>query len=276
MKAGEDISPQVAEVIRRDFGMGILKVTSTVDAPLLRLLSKNPDICEPALRLVTRPGLRLRDWAPRIEKLSRELGDRAPSVLRALGTSISGDDAVLFMRGIAGRALSRKNINKVADALENSGLNSREMGEAWECISRAQLSKGANKATSGLREGGEVVSGQYNKVHGIDGVGAAEDGRPVIFEFSMYRQKALGETADGVQLSPSWTAKRWNLAMDDPTLVAEFRRVGVDQKYLQKMDVNVTATWPRKLVVVHDSALTDANRMAAGLGPQDLFVLGGN
>ena len=121
-----------------------------------------------------------------------------------------------------------------------------------------------------------VVPGQFNGVHGIDGVGAAADGRPVIFEFSMDRAKALGQTVDGHQLSPSWTSARWNKAMDDPKLVENFRKVGVAEEYLVKVDPTVTKSWPRKLVVAHDSALTDANRMAAEIGPQDLFVLGGN
>ena len=272
LSTGEDISPEVAQLLRRD--LQALKTAGFVDASLLRLMSKRPDICEPAWNLATK--LRLRDMAPRLAKLSDELGERALSVMKALATNVTEDEAVLFMRGLSGRTLGRRQVEDVVRALENSGLNHLEVGEAWECISRAQLSKGAKKAVSGLRDGGEVVKGQHNKVHGIDGVGAAEDGRPVIFEFSMYHRKKLEDTADGHQLSASWIAERWNLAMGDPARIAEFRRVGVHEKYLRKVDAADTAAWLRKFVPAHESALTDSNRIAAGLGPQDLFVLGGN
>ena len=81
------------------------------------------------------------------------------------------------------------------------------------------LSGGSNRPVSGLREGSEVVAAQFNGVHGIDCVGAAVDGKPVIFEFSMDSAKALREMTDGVQLSPQWTAAKWNRAMERPELV---------------------------------------------------------
>ena len=270
-KSGGDISSEVAELMRRNWsqlGRGVL------DSDLLLLLSKRPDICEPAFDLAIR--LQLRSLAPRLAKLSEELGEKAPNLMKALATKFDKEQAILYMKGISGRMLSQKQVGRVAEALEQSALSTQEMGGAFECLTRAQLSRGTNKSLSGLREGGEVVSSQYNKVHGIDGVGATPDGRPVIFEISMYKNKALGETVDGVQLSPAWTADRWNKAMDVPELIAEFRRIGVNESHLRKVTTVDTVTWPRKLVVAHDSALTDANRMAAEIGPKDLFVLGGN
>ena len=271
-KSGEEISPAVAKLIQRD--IRAIRSGVQIDVALLRSMSRHPELCEDAWNLATKLGIR--NVGPRVEQISADLGERAPELLRVLSTTVAEDDAVLYMRGVAGRTLSQKQMVKTANAIEKSGLSTRDMGEAWECVSRAQLSAGVCKLKSGLREGGEVVKAQFNGVHGIDGVGAAADGRPVIFEFSMYRAKVLNDTADGFQLSPGWTSAKWNEAMKVESLVAAFRRVGVDPRYLRDVSAAEAGTWSRKFVPAHESALKDSNRLRAGIGPDDLFVLGGN
>jgi hypothetical protein len=51
---------------------------------------------------------------------------------------------------------------------------------------------------------------------------------------------------------------------------------GVDPRYLREVSEAEAGTWSRKLVVAHESALTDSNRLRAGIRTDDLFVLGGN
>jgi hypothetical protein len=155
----------------------------------------------------------------------------------------------------------------------------RDIHNALRWVARAQLSGGALKSRSGLKEGSRVLVGKHDSKHGIDGIGVGPDGKPVIFEFSMYDKKALGLDTDGlVQLSPEWVADRWSklVAVATPARLDELRAAGIDPKWLKPVAADDAGSWARKLVVAHDSALTDTNRLAAKLGPGDLMILGGD
>lgn len=71
-------------------------------------------------------------------------------------------------------------------------------------------------------------------------------------------------------------ADRWNKLIENatPQQLDELKAIGIDPKWLRKVTPEEAAQWTRKLVAAHQSALTDANRLAAELGPDDLLLLG--
>jgi hypothetical protein len=272
---GEDVSSEVAALIRRDFATAPLGV---IDAKLLELMTNNPAVRNAAWELAKKASVR--DPGSRIALLVRELGDSAPGALEAICRSMNPDEAQLLMRAVSGRMLSRRQVLELTDGLSKVGVAGKN-GEIWEVVARTQISGGALKSKSGLKNGGEVIAGQHNSIHGIDGIGASADGTPVIFEFSMNPIKKLEPDSKGlVQLGPGWTADRWHsmITKASPDQIADLRRIGIDPKWLDPnapVTPSQTSKWGRKLVVAHDSALSNTNRIAAELGPDDLMVLGG-
>jgi|GEM_PF-6978291 len=274
-KQGKDIAPEVAALIRRDL---LTAPIGMIDGKLIELMTANPAVRDTAWELAKKASVR--EPGARIALLVRELGDSAPAALEAIVKSMSPEEVQLLLRGLSGRMLSRRQVLKLTEGLSSIGSTGKN-GEIWEIVARAQISRGALKSRTGLKDGGQVIAGHHNSIHGIDGVGASADGTPVIFEFSMYPSKKLEPDASGrVQLGPAWTADKWNLLITkaSPEELAELLRIGIDPKWLDpKVAVTPaqTSRWGRKLVVAHDSALSDTNRIAAELGPDDLMVLGG-
>lgn len=271
-KQGEDISPEVAELIRRNIDS---IPPAVIDPWLIRFLSSNPAICDGAWELAMKAGVR--NSGPRIAQLAADLGEGAGPMLSKLASTLSARDSAMLLRGLSGRMLSRNQVISIVDGLQLLA-DTRTKGEVFEAVTRAQLSRGALKAGSGLKEGGEVIVGKYDSIRGIDGIGVGPNGRPVIFEISMDRMKALSPDESGLtQLSPAWTADRWNKMMQalPADRRADLKRIGVDDEWLRTVTPDEARTWTRKLVAAHESALTDANRLAAELGSDDLLLLGG-
>ena len=270
---GDDIAPEVASIIRRDIDR---IPRGALDADLLRLVSKDSTVREGAWALALKA--KVREPGARLAQLARDLGSEASTTMGRLAALLDTQDCAVLMRGLSPRTLSRAQVEQITAALRKAELSPTAQGEVFEAVSRAQLSGGALRAQSGLKEGGRVVVGKHNSKHGIDGIGAGQDGRPVIFEFSMYDKKALGPDVDGlVQLSPEWVADRWSkmIAAASSDRLAELKAIGVDSKWLKPITPSEASGWSRKFVVASESALTDANRLAAKLGPNDLMVLGG-
>ena len=266
--AGTEVSGEVSALLKRD----LAKITAgKVDEVLLAVLSSKPSICEPAWNIVVRTDLR--DLGPRVKVLAQELGEKAPRVFKAIDTQCDNDATVALFKGLSGRQLSRRQVEEIADAFRKTDLDSVARGEAFECVARAQLSHGVQKSQSGLRDGSRVICGKYNEVNGIDGIGVAADGRPVIFEFTMDRQKDLASTK---QLSPDWTTDRWNRLLQEKTSIKdELKQAGIDDRWLRQVTAEDARSWPRKLVAANESAINEANRLAAEIKMDDLFVLGG-
>lgn len=268
---GDELSPMVVELIKRNLKnipVGVL------DEELLKVMSANPELAESALQLAMKAAVR--KPGARIAMMIKDLGPGAPTTLAKLVASLTDEEATILMKAW-NRLLSGSDWTKLAAALERADLPPRVKGEIFESLTRFQLSKGALRSKSGLKQGGKVIAGQYNGVHGIDGIGAAEDGSPVIYEISMFKDKALTADANGlVQLSPTWVADRWNKLIENatPQQLDELKAIGIDPKWLRKVTPEEADRWIRKLVAAHQSALTDANRFAAQLGPDDLLLLG--
>ena len=270
---GDDIAPEVASILRRDLNSAAQGV---LDADLLRLMSRAPTVREGAWALALKA--KVREPGARLTQLAADLGTEAPTAMGRMAALMDTQDCAVLMRGLSPRMLSRSQVEQIVAGLKRAELSPTAQGEVFESVARAQLSGGALKARSGLKEGSRVIVGKHNSKHGIDGIGVGPDGKPVIFEFSMYDKKALGPDTDGlVQLSPEWVADRWSkmVAAATPARLDELRAMGVDPKWLNPVAAADAGSWARKLVVAHDSALTDTNRLAAKLGPDDLMVLGG-
>ncbi len=273
-RQGDDIVPEVAALIRRDIASLPVGVCDTT---LLKFLSSNPAARDGAWSLALKAAVR--DAGPRLERLTAGLGDSAGSIMGKLATTLDGREAALLMRGLGGRMLSREQVLDVVSGFRRLEVSPGIQGELFESVARAQLSRGALKNMSGLKDGGVVIVGKYNQIHGLDGIGAATDGKPVIFEFSMYESKVLQADANGmVQLSPGWVADRWSKLVTGatPEQLSDLRRVGIDRAWIRPITGEEAAKWSRKLVVAHESALTDLNRRNAQLGGDDLLLLGGN
>lgn len=272
-KGGDDLTPAVATLLRRDSAR--LRA-GLMDADLIRAMSRRPAAAESIMSIALQS--QLSGTGPRLLRLCDELGDKADRVLPAISKGFSTSEQVTLVKGLGGRMLSRSEVEEVTtalSALQRGGLDSVASGEVYETISRIQLSRGALKAKSGLKEGGEVIVGKHNGVNGIDGIGAAADGRPVIFEFTMDRVKDFRKQSPP-QLSPKWTAERWNLLMESEEFKRALAGAGVDSKWLRKVSETEARAWSRKLVAAHESALSGSNRLAAELGPDDLLLLGRN
>ena len=270
---GDDVAPEVAAIVKRDIDR---IPRGAFDADLLRLMSKNAAVREGAWALAMKA--KVREPGARLAQLASDLGAEAPVTMGRLAALLDTQDCAVLMRGLSPRMLSRSQVDQIVNGLRKAELSPTAQGEVFEAVSRAQLSGGALKAKSGLKDGVKVVVGKHNSKHGIDGIGADPDGRPVIFEFSMYDKKTLSPDVDGLaQLSPEWVADRWSkmIASASPSRLAELKQIGVDAKWLKPVAASDAGAWARKLVVAHEAALTDANRLAAKLGPNDLMVLGG-
>ncbi len=273
-KYGDDIAPEVADLIRRD----IDEIPSgLLDVDLLRFLSKNGVAREGAWALALKA--KVREPGARLAQLAADLGTEAPAAMGRMAALMDTQDCAVLMRGLSQRMLSRPQVEQIVAGLKRAEISPTAQGEVFESVARAQLSGGALKSRSGLKDGSRVLVGKHNSKHGIDGIGVGPDGKPVIFEFSMYDKKALGPDTDGlVQLSPEWVADRWSklVAVATPARLDELRAAGIDPKWLKPVAADDAGSWARKLVVAHDSALTDTNRLAAKLGPGDLMILGGD
>ncbi len=270
---GDDLSPAVSALLRRE---STRMHAGMIDVDLIRAMMRRPDAAESIMNIAKQS--QLGGTGPRLLRLCDELGDKADRILPAVSKGFSTSEQVTLLKGVGGRMLSRSEVEEVTtalSALQRSGLDSVAVGEVFETIGRSQLSRGALKAKLGLKEGAEVVVGKHNGVNGIDGIGAAADGRPVIIEFTMDRVKDLSKQRPP-QLSPEWTAARWNLLMESEDSRRSLATAGIDPKWLREVTTSETAIWSRKLVAAHESALGEANRLAAELGPDDLLLLGRN
>lgn len=270
--AGTDLSDDVVRLLKRDIGK---LAAGNIDEALLIMMSKNPKVCESAWNIAVRTGMR--DVAPRVEILVKELGDKAPRLLKGIEQQFDVDNIVCFFKGMSGRQLSRRQVESFTDALRKTDLDSVAQGDAFECVGRAQFARGVQKSKTGLKDGSPVIGGKYNEANGIDGIGVTSNGTPVIFEFSMDRAKDLAKSSEPAQLSRAWTSDRWSRMIESqPATVQKLSDMGIDGKWLRAVRAEDIGSWSRKLVLANESAITNANRMAAELGPDDMFALGGN
>jgi hypothetical protein len=273
-KTGDDVAPEVVELFKRDFH----KVRpGAIDPQFIRMMSRAPAVRDAVWDIALK--VPAKGTGQVLASLVDDLGPRAPSVLSRISTQLSSEEAAVLIRGLTPRLLSQDRVQELKKVFQRVDMASIDQGELFEAVARAQISGGALKAKNGLKEGARVVKGQHNSRHGIDGIGAGPEGRPVIFEFSMYERKVLDADANGLtQLSPEWVADRWNkmIAAAPAGRIEELNRLGIDEQWLKPTSAKEVLTWSRKLVVADESALTDANRLAAKLGPDDLLVLGKN
>ena len=273
-RSGDDITPEVLRLLKRDY---LTKCTrGTLDPALLRLMSDRPELCEVAWALATKAPIQ--KIGPRLVFLAQELGASAPRVLGKLASAMPEQEWQLLMRALNGKNMSRDQVMELVDALRKLDVAPTQQGELFELSARQLLSGGMHKANSGLKPGSKIISGKHNAIHGIDGIGTAANGAPVIFEFSMYPLKKLNTDADGLaQLSPKWVVSRWNELISGASRerLEELAQLGIDPKWLRQVSEQDVAEWVRKFVAADESALSAANRMAAGLGPDDLILLGG-
>lgn len=272
-RQGEDISPEVLALLKRDY---LAKCTaSTIDPTLLRLMTHRPELRDVVWELATKAPVR--DVGPRLKFLAEELGAGATRVLAAITRQMPEYEWQLLMRALNRNTLSSEQIGALVEAIARLDIAPTQMGELYEVVARQLLTSGQLRVKAGLKPGSKVVAGKHNAIHGIDGIGAAPDGVPAIFEFSMYPGKKLASDSEGlVQLSHPWIASRWNELIDSasPERLEELAQIGIDRKWLRTVSEQDVKTWLRRFVAAHESALSDANKMAAGLGPDDLILLG--
>ena len=169
---------------------------------------------------------------------SNETLQRVPHVLpescETHGWIVLRGKLYLFLaRSIDGKTVSNKQILSVVNDFKSIGDNSRTAAEVFEVIARNQLATGINRINTGLMKYSRVVEGQYNAIHGIDGIGVALDGRPVLMEFTIDGSKNLAKTE---QLSGAWCAKKWNLLIDaNPGLKDELIEAGMKPEHWRKI-----------------------------------------
>lgn len=157
---GDELSPVVVELIKRhlkDIPVGVL------DEELLKVMSTSPELAESALQLAMKAAVR--KPGARIAMMAKDLGPGAPTTLAKLVASLTDEEATILLKAW-NRLLSGSDWTKLAAALERADLAPRVKGELFESITRFQLSKGALRSKSGLKQGGKVIAGQYNGVHG--------------------------------------------------------------------------------------------------------------
>lgn len=267
---GDDLHPRLFSYIKKNFNdipTGVYR-----DDVLLKFLSQQPDLIESTMRVAEKcPITRL---GTTLETIARESPKDFEKAISHLGTAgFKGEQAGFFFKAVGGKPTSQKQIGEVVDAFRNSGVGGGNLaGEMFEVMARQQLAQGTMRIKAGCKPFCRVVSGQHNAIHGIDGISIAVDGKPILFEFTIDANKNLQKTG---QLSPEWCKTRWNLLhAKRPEVLDELVKAGMDPKYAKAWSLTEAKEVPKKLVASTQACLTDANRIAVGLKPEDLFLLG--
>lgn len=238
------------------------------DPAFVRFIEENPNLAEQAVDIAAR--FPIRNIGQRLDDLAVQSAGSARQILEVL-PRLPESEAMAFLRGIDGRELSNHQIAPLVKSLSES-TNPNVAADAFELLARRQFETGAMRVRAGLKPGSTVIDGRFDRIHGIDGIGVGNDGRPIIFEFTIDRAKRLSRTGE---LSPQWTAERWNrLVAAQPDKIQELVRDGMDPAYVRPLASEEAGSLSRKLVGHTDQVLTDTNRLYAGLSMDDLIVLG--
>ena len=264
--AGRDVSTDVAEALRKN--IATLPRCVLRDDELFALASSSSSHCERLFAVAkVHP---IENMGARLSRLVVECPEYGDDVLKFLSKVDSEAEGAWILRALSGREVNTKDINLALNACSKA-TSPNAAGELFEVIARQQSVIGVNRAKLGLKRGSHVLDGKYNRKHGLDGIGVAEDGRPVIMEFTINGKKSLENTG---QLSPTSTASGWNKFIEDPARLKQVRELGVREEFLKPVSADTAASFGRKLVAPTDDCLTEANRLAAGLEMDDLVVLG--
>ena len=236
----------------------------------LSFVAKNPEFASDAAAVLKK--FPSEQCGVLLTRLSKESPMYCQKAVKHMAGSCSEETVSLLARSIDGKTVSNKQILSVVNDFKSIGDNSRTAAEVFEVIARNQLATGINRINTGLMKYSRVVEGQYNAIHGIDGIGVALDGRPVLMEFTIDGSKNLAKTE---QLSGAWCAKKWNLLIDaNPGLKDELIEAGMKPEHWRKITADEALKWPRKLIAPDPRCLNETNRLASGLDANDLILLG--
>jgi hypothetical protein len=205
-------------------------------------------------------------------KLSIESPRHFQKAVKHMSSSFSEETLFLLVRSTSDKTVSNKQILAVIDEFRRIGDNGGTAGDMFELIARIQMTVGNNRIKAGLMKHTKIFEGQYNSIHGIDGIGVTPDGLPVLMEFTIDGSKNLKKTD---QLSGTWCMTRWNKLVDEnPNLGGELIKNGMDPSYWKKITADEALKWPRKLIAADPRCLNETNRLAVGLDANDLILLG--
>ncbi|MDA9934885.1 hypothetical protein N9B88_03855 [Rubripirellula sp.] len=245
-----------------------IRVVATPD--FFTFISKYPDLAPDAAGILQKlPSL---ECGRLLSKLSKESPRYSQQAVKHIASSFPEQTLGLLARCTSGRTVSNKQILAVIDEFRKIGDNGATAGDMFELIARSQMSFGTNSIRAGLKKGSRIIEGQYDSVHGIDGIGVALDGRPVLMEYTIDGSKNLKKTD---QLSGTWCMTRWNKLVDEnPKLGSELIKNGMDPSHWKKITADEALKWPRKLIAPDPRCLNETNRLAVGLDANDLILIG--
>lgn len=236
----------------------------------LTFIAKHPDLAPDAAAILKK--LPTDQCGVLLTRLSKESPLYFEKAVKHMGSSCPEETLSLLVRSTSGKTVSNRQILAVVDEFRRIGDKSRTAADMFEVIARSQMATGINRINAGLMKYSKVVEGQYNSIHGIDGIGVALDGRPVLMEFTIDGSKNLAKTE---QLSGVWCMDKWNRLIDsNPNLKDELIEAGMNPEYWKKITADEALKWPRKLIAPDPRCLNETNRLASGLDANDLILLG--
>jgi len=193
-------------------------------------------------------------------------GDQVIGVLKDWGTYMGAgkyEDLIHLKRLLDGKTYSPEAVVNVINGFKKAAgegvISLSHWGDFLEDMAKTAIDSGRMQV--GIKKGSTLIRGQHTGRTGIDLIGVAEDGRPLILEvggWKNFADKGLRDASGMVEMSPAWVADRWNKIFNiaDPNelekVIQKFREMGIPPRYLPPNIVTpemVKTGFIRKVVV---------------------------